>query len=84
MEGTRGNEKDMICFDGAVFGAYGCAFDQRKQVTLDALAGNIAATGILTGCDFVDLVEKDNSVLLNAFKRGFCDLFIIKQFVSFL
>jgi hypothetical protein len=41
------------------------ALDQRQQIALHAFAADIGAARILPGADLVDLVEKDDAVLLD-------------------
>ena len=68
MEGARGDKEDVVGLDGAMLGGDRGAFDERQQIALHAFAANIGpgeATATLgTPADLVDLVEKDDAVLL--------------------
>ena len=78
MESARGNEQDVVGFDGTVLGADSRAFDQWQQVALNTLAGNVASSGIRASTDFVDLIEEHDAVLFDRFKRGFVDGFVVQ------
>ena len=41
------------------------ALDQRQQVALHPLAGDVGAAGLGAGADLVDLVDEDDAVLLD-------------------
>ena len=65
MKRARGHKQDMVGADHAVFGVDGAAFDQRQQVALHPLAGDICAVGVFPTGDFIDFVNKDDAGLLD-------------------
>ena len=83
MESTGGNEQHVIGFDHAVLGADGAAFDQRQQVALDALAGNIGARGLLASRDLVDLIDEDDAVLLGIPERLHLEILFVDHLAGF-
>ena len=82
MEGARGDKQDVIRFHRSVFGRYGGAFDQGQQVALHAFTADIAATRVRAGAHLVDLVQKDDAILLYRLDRGAVDGFVIQQLVG--
>ena len=84
MEGAGGDEQDVVGFDRSVLGRHRGPFDQWQKVALHALAADVAAEVALAGGDFVDLVEKDDAVVLNGGDRLVRHLFVVQQFVGFL
>ena len=67
MESARRDEQDMIGLHAAVLGRDGGAFDQRQQIALHAFARYVAADAAVARADLVDLVEKDDAVILDGF-----------------
>src|SRR5690606_3319525 len=57
VEGARRDEQDVVSAYDTVLGVDGCAFNQRKQVALHALARHFARTAFLPRGDLVDLVQ---------------------------
>src|SRR6056297_1601789 len=74
----------MVGLDRAVLGGDGGALDERQQVALHPLAGDIAAARVGFGADLVDLVEKDDAVLFDGVERGAGDGLIIQELVGLL
>src|SRR5690606_16981093 len=80
VEGTRGNEQDMVGLHRAVLGGHGGSFHQRQQVALHALAGNVAAAHVLaTLGDLVDLVDEHDAVLLAGLDRRGTHVVLVDQ-----
>ena len=84
MEGARGYEKNVVGLHHAVAGGNGATLDQRKQVTLDAFAGDIRTGEFGTFGDLVQFVDKYDAILLGILQRLLLDLFIIDQFCGFV
>ena len=86
MKGAGGDEQDVIGFHRAVAGAHRRALDERQQVALHALAGDIAAarSGLGAGADLVDLVEEDDAGVLHHGAGLGDDPFLVEQLVAFL
>src|SRR6185437_1680143 len=84
MEGARGNEEDVVGLDRAVLGRDRGALDQRQQVALYALAGNIAADAAVADADLVDLVQEHDAVVLDRVDRFLRQLLTVEQLVGFL
>src|SRR3546814_17679145 len=57
-------------------------FDERQQIALHALAGNVAADPLRARGDLVDLVEEDDAVLLNRLNRLGGKLLLVEQLVA--
>ncbi len=84
VERAGGDEEDVIGFDRAVLGDDGGAFDDRQEIALDALAGDIGAVLGFGAADFVDFVEEDDAALLDALDGVAIDFVAIDQFFGFL
>ncbi len=65
MEGTRGDEQNVIGLHRAMLGRDRGAFDERKQIALYALTRDIAAATPLARANLVDLVEKHDSIVFD-------------------
>ena len=74
----------MVGFDRAVFGGYGCAFDQRQQVALHTFTGYIGTTGIGARANFVDFIQKHDAVLFDSFNRHFDHGIVVEQLVGLI
>src|SRR3974377_814830 len=59
------------------------ALDQRQQIALHAFARHVSAGAALTAGDFVDLVEKDDAVLLDRADRFLRELLLVQELVGF-
>src|SRR3546814_20887307 len=59
-------------------------FDERQQIALHALAGNVAADPLRARGDLVDLVEEDDAVLLHGLDRLGGQLLLVEQLVALL
>jgi hypothetical protein len=59
-------------------------FDQRQQVALHAFAGDVGAAGIAALGYLVDLVDEDDTVLLNRFQGACLEVFFVDQARGFL
>ena len=70
----------MVRFDHAVFGGDTGSLDQRKQITLNALPGNFCTMTIASRCDLVDLIQKNNTVLLEHLQCPCFDRLFVDQF----
>src|SRR5262249_21871154 len=80
-----GRDKQYVVgFHRPMLGIDGSSLDQRQQVTLHALARYIGAAHALAACDLVDLVEENDSVLLDCSYCFLPQLLIVEQFVGFL
>ena len=64
MECAAGDEQNMVRFDGAVLCRHGCSFNQRQQITLHAFTADGAAAIVVADANFVDLVQKDDAMVL--------------------
>ena len=84
MEGTRGDKQDVIGTHHAVLGGDGAALNQRQQVTLHAFARYVGAHGFRTPRDLVELVDKDDAVLLDVLNRLQLELFLVDHLGGFL
>ena len=62
VEGPGGDEEDVVGLDRPVLGVDGRPLDDRQEVALDALAGDVGplAAAVLAAGDLVDLVEEDD------------------------
>ena len=65
VEGAGGDEQNVVGLHHAELSIHRAAFDQRQQVTLHALAGDIRAACVAALGDLVDLVDKHDAVLLD-------------------
>src|SRR5690606_29442578 len=79
MEGARGDEQDVIRLHRSVFGRHRRAFNERKEVPLHTLARNTRAQATLARGNLVDLVEKDDAVILRSSQRTADYLVLIEQ-----
>ena len=64
VEGARGDEQHVVGLHRPVLGRDGGALDQRQQVALHALAGDVGAGAVGAGGDLVDLVDEDDAAVL--------------------
>src|SRR5436305_12378425 len=69
---------------GAVLGGDRSPLDQGKQVALHAFARNIGTDAPLAAGDLVDLVEKNDAVLLDRMNGFRYELVVVEQLVGFL
>ncbi len=83
VEGAGADKKDVVGADHAVARVDGGALDDRQDVALDALAGDIGAVAGLTAGDFVDLVDEDDAHLLGALDGRAGDLVHVNELVFF-
>ena len=81
MEGTAGDEQDMVRLDRAVFGGHRGAFDQRQKIALNALAADIGPPRVGPGTDLVDLVDEDDPAVLHRRHRRLGDGLIVQKLV---
>ncbi|MCY1512478.1 hypothetical protein D9M68_469390 [compost metagenome] len=84
VERAGGDEQDVVGLHHAQLGVHRAALDQRQQVTLHALAGDVGAAGVGALGDLVDLVEEDDAVLLHRFQGAALEVFIVDQALRFL
>src|SRR5690606_4798365 len=84
MEGARGDEQDVIRLHRSVFGRHRRDFNERKEVPLHTLARNTRAQATLARGNLVDLVEKDDAVILRSSQRTADYLVLIEQLVGFV
>lgn len=68
-EGARGDEENEVGVDVAVLRRHRRALDQRQQVALHTLGRGVRGPMGVAGDEFVDLVEEDDAVLLDAGDR---------------
>ena len=83
MKRAAGNEQDVVGAHHAVAGVDGGAFNQRQQIALHALTGNIRALHAGAGGNFVDFVQKDDAVLFDGGHGVGFHVFIVNQAVGF-
>ena len=84
LECAGGDKQDVVGLDHPMFGGDGAAFHQRQQVALYAFAGDVRAGGVAAALtDFVDFVDKDDTVLLYSVDGFLLQLFRIDQFGRF-
>src|SRR5258705_13066409 len=74
----------MVGLHWPVFGADGGALDERQEIALNALAAHIGADALGAGADLVDLVEKDDAVILDVLDRLLHDHVVVDELVGFL
>ena len=79
VEGAGGDEQDVVGLDHAQLGVHRAALDQRQQVALYALAGDVGAAGVGALGDLVDLVDEDDAVLLDRLQGACLELFLVDQ-----
>ena len=84
MERARGDEQNVVGLDRPVFGADGRALDQRQEIALNAFAADIGADALRARADLVDLVEKDDAVILDVPDRFLHDHVVVDELVRFL
>src|SRR3984957_13254004 len=82
VEGAGGDKKDVVGLDRAVLGGDRRALDQRQEIALHALAGNIAAAPTLASADLIDLVEKNDAVALDLGQCVANDGILIEQLLG--
>ena len=58
----------------AVLCCHRTSFDNRKEISLDAFSGHVRAVSAVSACNFVNLIQKNNSVLLDLLDRMADDL----------
>src|SRR6267378_541066 len=64
------DEQDVIGADVAIARLHGRAFDDRQQVALHALTGDVGTRTLATlAGDLVDLIDEDDAVVLDAVER---------------
>ena len=73
----------MVCLDHAVFGRHRGSLNQRQQVALHALAGDLGPAALATRGDLIDLIDEYDAVLLQHVQRLGLDLFFVDQLGSF-
>jgi len=83
VEGAGGNEEDLVGVHYALASIDGAAFDDGKEVALDALPRNIGSRFSVADGDFVYFVEEDHAGLLGAFDGFFDDFFGVEEFFGF-
>ena len=66
VEGSGGDEENVVGADHAVASADGGAFDDGQNVALHAFARNVGPVTALAAGDLVDLVEEDDAVRFDA------------------
>src|ERR1700686_1262883 len=74
----------MVGLHRAVLGGDGGALDQRQEIALHALARHVGAEAAFAGADLVDLVEKNDAVVLDHLDRFLGQLIVIEKLVGFL
>src|SRR5258705_8059840 len=84
MKRARRNEQDMIGLHRSVLGRDGGAYDVRQQDALHAYERDFVARAALAAGDLVDLVEKDDAVLLDRLDRFQHQLLAVEKLVGFL
>ena len=85
MESSRADEENVVGLDRTVFGVYNASLDDRQDVSLYALAGNVSSAGhSRTGSDLIYLVDEDYAVLLGIFHGFVRDHVHVYQLLSFL
>ena len=84
VERARRDEQDVVGLHRAVLGRDRGAFDQRQQIALHAFARHVGADAAVARADLVDLVEKDDAVLLDRLDRFLRQLIGVEQLVGFL
>ncbi len=83
MKGAGCDEQNVVGLHRAVFGGDRGALDQRQQVALHAFPADVRALALGPGADLVELVEKDDAVLLHHVDRLAHDLLFVDQLVAF-
>lgn len=74
----------MVGLDHAQLGVDRAALDERQQVALHALAGNVGAAGVAALGNLVDLVDEDDAVLLHRLQGAGLEVFFVDQARGFL
>ena len=82
VEGTAGNEQNMVGLHRAVFCRDRRAFDERQEIALNAFAADGSAPHI-GDCDLVDLVEEYDPVRFRIFQRDAIDVILVHTFFGF-
>src|SRR6516165_4134856 len=67
-----------------MLGGDGGALDQGQEIALYTLARHVGADAAFACADFVDLIKKHDTVILDRFDRFLCQLVGIEQLVGFL
>ncbi len=86
VEGTGGDEEDVVGLDRTIFGGDGRPLDDRQEVALNALArdvGSATAAAVVAG-DLVDLVDEDDPRLLGERYRGLVNLLGVDQVLGLM
>ena len=81
MKGPCGNEQDVIGPHRSILGVDGRAFDNRQEVPLHSLAGDVGAV-CFPSSYLVYLVEKNDARILDALERFFDDLVHVDELRS--
>src|SRR5262249_56122645 len=68
------NKEYVVSTDHPVPCVYRGALDYRQDVSLNTLARDVRSTARLPTGNFVDFIEKDDPVILNALDGCACDL----------
>ena len=84
VEGARRDEQDVVGLDGAPLGGHRGSLDQGQQVPLHALAADVAAEALGPHGDLVDLVDKDDAVVLHHVDGLLDHLVLVQQLVALL
>ena len=69
MERPRCDKQHKVRFDRSIFGIDRAAFHNGQNVPLDPFPGYVRAAHLLLAGDLIDLVNKDDAVLLRFFHR---------------
>src|SRR5206468_8409246 len=79
MKSARGDEQDVIGTHKTVSRVYGGAFDDRQNIALHTFPAYIRTMAGFTSGNLIDFVEKNNSVVLDAFDGQPRDLIHIDE-----
>ncbi len=83
MEGSSGDEENVICADKAVAGVDSGAFDDGQNVTLHAFAADIGTMATFAAGDFINFIEEDDAIAFDAFESDARDLIHIDELLLF-
>src|SRR6516165_10633277 len=84
MKRAGRDEQHVISLDRAVLGGNRRAFNQRQAAALPAFARHAGADAAFPARDLVDLIEKNDAVLLDRLDRFEHQLIVVEELVGFL
>ena len=84
MECAGGDEQNVVGLDRAVACLDSAAFDDRKQIALYALAGDIRPVRLTGSGELVELIKEDDPAVFGTAKCHLGDLLTVDQFLALL